>query len=153
MRPTSFTAFPFIFEHPWRFNLLTKYNMKKNGKKHTYSLIEYNVWTDLYSKEKAKCTKHFYFVVSKKIIYLHVHYLRTGAVKVVWWLDLELPMQSVAITTNVVSSNPTHGDVYSIQHYVIKFVSILQQVSGFLWFPPPIKLAVMIWLKYFWKWC
>jgi hypothetical protein len=37
-----------------------------------------------------------------------------------------------------------HGEVYSIQHYVIKFVSELRQVSGFLWFPPSIKLNVMI---------
>ena len=32
-------------------------------------------------------------------------------------------MQSVPITTKVASSNPVHGQVYSIQHYVIKFVS------------------------------
>jgi hypothetical protein len=31
----------------------------------------------------------------------------------------------------VVSSNPVHGEVYLIQHYVIKFVSDLRQVSGF----------------------
>jgi hypothetical protein len=36
------------------------------------------------------------------------------------------------ITTNVVSSNPVHGKVYSIQYYVIKFVSDLRQVSGFI---------------------
>ena len=30
-------------------------------------------------------------------------------------------MQSVPITTKVVSSNPTHDEVYSIQLYVIKF--------------------------------
>jgi hypothetical protein len=38
---------------------------------------------------------------------------------------------------------PIHGEVYSIQHYVIKFVSDLRQVSGgflrVLRFPPPIK--------------
>jgi hypothetical protein len=48
------------------------------------------------------------------------------------------------ITTSVVSSNPAQGDVYSIQHYVIKFVSDLRQVGGFLrvlWFSPPIKLT------------
>jgi hypothetical protein len=48
------------------------------------------------------------------------------------------------ITTNVVSSNPAQGDVYSIQHYVIKFVSDLRQVGGYLRllrFPPPIKLT------------
>ena len=36
-----------------------------------------------------------------------------------------------------------HGKVYSIQHYVIKFVSDLEQVGNFLLvlrFPPPIKL-------------
>ena len=36
------------------------------------------------------------------------------------------------LTTNVASSNPVYGEVYSIQHYVIKFVSDLQQVAGFL---------------------
>jgi hypothetical protein len=35
------------------------------------------------------------------------------------------------ITTKVVSSNPVHGEAYSIQHYVIKFVSDLRQVGGF----------------------
>jgi hypothetical protein len=32
-------------------------------------------------------------------------------------------MQLVPITTKVVSSNTVHGEVYSIRHYVIKFVS------------------------------
>jgi len=32
-------------------------------------------------------------------------------------------MQSFPITTNAVSSKPADGEVYSIQHYVIKFVS------------------------------
>jgi hypothetical protein len=42
-----------------------------------------------------------------------------------------------------------------VQHYVIKFVSDLRQVSGFLWilrFPSPIKLTSTILLKYCWKW-
>jgi hypothetical protein len=38
-------------------------------------------------------------------------------------LDLQLPKQSVPITTKVVSSSSARGEVYSIQHYVIKFVS------------------------------
>ena len=56
-------------------------------------------------------------------------------------MDLQLPMQSVPITTKVVSSNPVHGEVYSIQNYVINFVRDLRQVSGFLCilrFPLPI---------------
>ena len=54
-----------------------------------------------------------------------------------------VPLQSVPITTNVVSLNPT----LVIPHYVIKFVSDLRQVGGFLHvllFPPPIKLTVKI---------
>jgi hypothetical protein len=43
-----------------------------------------------------------------------------------------LPVQSMPITTKVVSLNPVHGEVYSIQHYVIKFDSDFQQVGGFL---------------------
>ena len=56
-------------------------------------------------------------------------------------------MQSVPITTKVVSSNPIYGEVYSIQHYVIKFVSDLRQVGGFrrvLQFTAPIKLIATI---------
>jgi len=52
----------------------------------------------------------------------------------------------VHITTKVVSLNPVHGEVYLIQHYVIKFVSDFRQV-GFLRvlrFPTPIKLFVTI---------
>ena len=53
-------------------------------------------------------------------------------VVIVWYLGLQLPVQSVPITTNVVSSNLVHGKVYLIQYYVIKFVSDLRQVGGFL---------------------
>jgi hypothetical protein len=38
----------------------------------------------------------------------------------------------VPITTKVLSSNPVDGKVYSIQHYVIKFVSDVRQDDGFL---------------------
>jgi hypothetical protein len=54
-----------------------------------------------------------------------------------------------AITTNVLSSNPAQARFNScswrgIHHYMIKFVSDLRQVIGFLWvlqFSPPIKLT------------
>jgi len=45
-------------------------------------------------------------------------------------LDLQLPVHPMPSTTQFVSSNPAHGDVYAIQHYVIKFVSNLRQVGG-----------------------
>ena len=43
------------------------------------------------------------------------------------------------ITIKVVSSNPVHGEVYSIQYYVIKLVR----------FPPPIKLTAIDTHHYF----
>ena len=50
-------------------------------------------------------------------------------------------------TTNIMSSNPAHGEVYSIQHYVIKLVSDFRQVGGFLRvhrFPPPKNLPLLL---------
>jgi hypothetical protein len=64
---------------------------------------------------------------------------------------IQLPVQSMPINTNVVSSNSIHIEVYSTQHYVIKFVSDLRQVGGFprvFRFPPPRKLTATIYLKY-----
>ena len=40
---------------------------------------------------------------------------------------IQLPMKSVLITTNIVSSNPADIEVYSIQHYVIKIVNHLDR--------------------------
>ena len=62
-------------------------------------------------------------------------------------MDIQLPMQSVSITTKVVNSNTVRGEVYSMQHYVIKFVRDLQQVSDVLRifrFSQPIKLTATI---------
>ena len=71
---------------------------------------------------------------------LHTQCTFQGAivVMIVWQLDLSLPMQSVTITTNLVSSNPVH---------VIKFVSDLRQFGGFLLVlrsPPLIKMTAKI---------
>jgi hypothetical protein len=53
------------------------------------------------------------------------HRITNGTIVVVRLLELQLPEQSVPITPKAVSSNPIHGEVYSIQHYMIKFVSDL----------------------------
>ena len=63
-------------------------------------------------------------------------------VVIVWQLDLQLSVQSVSITTKVLNSNTAHGGVYSMQHYVIPFVSDLRMIGSFLWelrLRPPIK--------------
>jgi hypothetical protein len=65
---------------------------------------------------------------------MYTLYLTFGKVYELWfmsyglWVMVQLPVQSVSITTKVVSSNPVHGEVYSIQHYVLQFVSELLQV-------------------------
>jgi len=51
---------------------------------------------------------------------------------------------SVPITIKAASTNPCHGEVYSIQLYALKFVSGLRHVGGFLWFPTPINVAATI---------
>ena len=73
---------------------------------------------------------------------------------IIWWLHLQLPLQLVPITTKVENSNPTQGEVYLTQLYVIKFVSDMRQPGGFLrghggflWglrFPPRIKQTATI---------
>ena len=60
-------------------------------------------------------------------------------------------MQSVPITADVASSNLDQNEVYNI---MLKFVSDLRQVGGFLRvirFPPPIKLTAAIHFVYKWN--
>jgi hypothetical protein len=78
---------------------------------------------------------------------MEIDLIKQGAVVIIWYLDFQLPVQFVPITTNGVSSKSVHGEVHSIQHYVIKFVSDLWQVCGFLQvlrIPPLIKLTATI---------
>jgi len=72
-------------------------------------------------------------------------------VVIAWLLNVQLPAQSVPITTKVSSSIPVRGELYSIQHYVIKLVSDLRQVGGCFPCTPvssPIQLTDTILLKH-----
>jgi hypothetical protein len=63
------------------------------------------------------------------------------------WIYNYRSVQSVIITTKIVSLHPVHGEVYSIWHFVIKFVSDLWQFGGFLRvirFPQQIKLIATL---------
>ena len=95
------------------------------------------------------CIIYLKITTKKRYVYLVIIFstMHIHVVVIVWLLDLQLPVQSVPITTSVVSLNPVHGEVYLIQHYVIKFVRDLQQVGGVLRvlrFPPSIKLTATI---------
>jgi hypothetical protein len=63
---------------------------------------------------------------------------------IVWWLDLQLPMQPVPIITMLWVRIPLMA---KCTRYNIMFVSDLRQVGGFLRvlrFPAPIKLTATI---------
>jgi hypothetical protein len=59
------------------------------------------------------------FVVdSFMVIMIGVYSIQHYVIKFVG--DLSMTVQSVFITTKVVTSNPVHGEVYSLQHYHLK---------------------------------
>ena len=83
--------------------------------------------------------------------YFLLYILIFGSQQIYFLLYINLILYIVYLplvgTTKVVSSNPIHGEVYSIQYYVIKFVNDLRQDGGFsrlLRFPPPMKLTTTI---------
>ena len=51
---------------------------------------------------------------------------------IVGYLDLQLSMQSMLITINVMSSDLAHVEVCLIQHYVIQLLNDMQYVGAFL---------------------
>ena len=87
----------------------------------------------------------YFFKAYNYLCILYLTHTSHGSDRMV--VVFKLPVQSVPITTKVVSLNPVHGEVYLIQYYVIKFVTDFRQISVFLLvlrFPPPMKLTAMI---------
>ena len=63
---------------------------------------------------------------------------------VIYGSSIYLCNQCISIITNILSSNSAHGEVCSLELYVIKFVSDLRHVGDFhrvLIFPSSIKLT------------
>ena len=82
------------------------------------------------------------------------YFSRHVLVVIAWQFDSQLPVQSVPIVTKVGSSKPAHGELYTIQPYLIKIGSDLRQVGGFhrvLRFHPPDQTdhhdIAEIWMK------
>ena len=75
------------------------------------------------------CIRAFYFTLFYFIHFLHYHRLNRGRRD---RCRMVVGFNTYAIVSNVVSSNLTYGEVYSIHHYVIKFVSDLRQIGCFL---------------------
>jgi hypothetical protein len=78
-----------------------------------------------------------------KILLNHINLLWVGYTILIILYIFKIN-RSMLINTKDVSSNTAHVEVYSLQHYVIKFVSDLRQLCDFLrvlQLPPPIKLT------------
>ena len=76
---------------------------------------------------------------------LSFNLLVSFVVVIVWWLDLQLPVQSVCLSLLKLWVQTSRCTRYNIMWK--KFVSELWQVGGFLWvhgFPPPITLTATI---------
>ena len=105
----------------------------------TLSLL--NSSQDAISSEVEGALKRISDNEEKGIILTRLHSMRCVLIEETSWLwsygKLVLPEQSVPITNTFVNLNPAHDEVYSIQHYVMKFASDLRQVGGF---SLPIKL-------------
>ena len=61
--------------------------------------------------------------------------------------DIQLPMPSVTIISKVVVSIPAYGEVYSIQHYILKVIKDLNPRASILeastrTASPPIRLLM-----------
>ena len=79
---------------------------------------------------KQTCTQRGKDLLTlEKLIFCKSQTLRND-LKSKLYLILILPVQSVPITINVVSSNPAQDEVYSIKHYVTKFVSDFPKFDG-----------------------
>ena len=105
--------------------------------KHTITLLafQYYAQVNLYvlklSKQRFKTT---YKVVSDRNVNNQYMLIKMSQIICFFNKCVLFLLQSVSITTTVVSSNPAHCEVYSIQLYVIKFASsvVLSGYSGFL---------------------
>ena len=105
------------------------WNMTCKGRKHD-SQIVYDLTFRFWICSDSVAFFQFKYLTDQTKLQCN---LAAVVVVIVWQLDLPLPLQSVPVTTNVASSIPAHGEVSWIQHYMIKCVSDLRQVGGFLW--------------------
>ena len=89
-----------------------------------------NLSQDYFSFQMAYKSYARYILVTNTLMNANLSLIIIGVVVVViiWQLDLQLLVQSVPITTKVVSSNTRslRGVLIMIQHYVIKFVCDLR---------------------------
>ena len=92
-------------------------------------------------RENHRTVAGHWQIESHNVVHLSLIEIRTHNI------SGDMHVQAVPITTKVASSNPAHGEVYSIKLYVITFVSDQQQACGLLRvlrFPAPIRFTTTI---------
>jgi len=114
----------------------------------TLSLNFYIVWSEQYDCRHDDPLGSFFF--TRKDTDFSENSIFNCNIKVIVQLFTSYSLWSTPHhewDSNIVTFNPAHGKMYSIQHYVMKLISDLQQIGGFLQviqFPPPIKLTATV---------
>jgi hypothetical protein len=62
---------------------------------------------------------HYNLIIAFLCAFELLYFIRDIMVLIIWLLDLQLPLQSVPITTKVVSLSPAHGEVYTTQYNIM----------------------------------
>ena len=137
--------------------ILDKVNIALNSKSYYKSSHKFTFQKDRSTRSKVITWKPLCLQTRSKVITWKPLCLQTRS-KVITWKPLCLQTRSKVITwkplclqtrSKVITWKPLclHKTMTMIQHHVIKFVSDLRQVCGFLqvlWFPPQIKLTTTI---------
>ena len=110
------------------YNVVLKINSCSSTKIYPWEGMGYGVLKPLSTIFQLYCGSQFYWW--RKAEYLEKTTDLSQGIDKLYHIMSWHYVRSVTFTI-VVSSNPTHGEVYSIQHYVIKFVSDLRQVADF----------------------
>jgi len=119
------------FTYTWRrMTYMTQYPFKVSGLAANYFLLIFFLYYFVQLIDWLLFNVNYFSCIHNKTLYIP------------WVFSLHKSFILTNVPSEVVSSTSVHGEVFSIQHYVIKFVSDLTQVSGFLWvlrFPEPIQ--------------
>ena len=116
----KFSAYDWFLEQPssgtLKIRVITKlpnFEQSNKGKVKTHKYINRQNQSTTGKLWKSKDNVEYIYM---HCIFKHVICIYTGAVVavIVWQLDLQLPMESVPITTNVVTSNLGLGEVHNI---------------------------------------
>jgi hypothetical protein len=116
--------------HGWRIKNYTNKN-KSESCQNCKAVLTISIQLVIYQHKKSKIGYSLKYPVSFSYTISIIFLSKINNLSFRNLFESLLPVKSVTITTYFVSSIPTDGKVYLIQHFVHKFISDLRQVGGF----------------------